>query len=65
MMPCHRSTPFAGLLVASSEALYDPATHAGVLFSTFGPGNSYTAMGGLVVSGSSSSFTAFSDLTLF
>ena len=38
---------------------------ADVLFSTFGPGNSYAATGGVIVSGSSSPFTAFSEADEF
>ena len=63
MIPC-RPTLLAGLLAASIAALSGSAARADVLFSTFGPGNTYATTGSLV-SGSSSPSTAFSEADEF
>ena len=62
-MPNHFLVATAASILLS--ALAPSIGHADVLFSTFGPGNSYAATGGVIVSGSSSPFTAFSEADEF
>ena len=65
MNPCCRPTLFAVLLAASIVALSGSAARADVLFSTFGPNNSYATTGGGIVTGSSSPSTSFSEANEF
>ena len=58
----HRPTLLAGLLTAAIVALSGPAD---VLFNTFGTNNSYATTGSVIVSGSNSPFTAFSEADEF
>ena len=62
-MPNHFLVATAASVLLSTLA--PSIGHADVLFSTFGPGNSYAATGGVIVSGSSSPSTAFSEANEF
>ena len=57
------------LLIAAASIplliLLPAPSNASVLYSTLGPGNSYAATGGVLVSGSGSPFTAFSEADEF
>ena len=59
------STVLAGLLAAIIATQSNLAARADVLFSTFGTNGSYAPTGGVLVSGSSSPSTAFSEANEF